>query len=40
MLAFVVKLYFYHLLMSTKSNIFTRGSAARENTTFGVHSVK
>ena len=27
-------------LMNTKSNIFTRGSATRENTTFGVHSVK
>ena len=27
-------------LMNTKSNIFTRGSATRENTAFGVHSVK
>ena len=27
-------------LMNTKSGIFTRGSATRENTTFGVHSVK
>ena len=27
-------------LMNTKSNIFTRGSATRENTTFVVHSVK
>ena len=27
-------------LMNTKSNIFTLGSATRENTTFGVHSVK
>ena len=27
-------------LMNTKSNIFTRGSATRENTTVGVHSVK
>ena len=27
-------------LMNTKSNIFTRGSATRENTNFGVHSVK
>ena len=27
-------------LMNIKSNIFTRGSATRENTTFGVHSVK
>ena len=26
--------------MNTKSNIFTRGSATRENTAFGVHSVK
>ena len=26
--------------MNTKNNIFTRGSATRENTTFGVHSVK
>ena len=26
--------------MNTKSNIFTRGSTTRENTTFGVHSVK
>ena len=26
-------------LMNTNSNIFTRGSATRENTTFGVHSV-
>ena len=26
--------------MNTKSNVFTRGSATRENTTFGVHSVK
>ena len=27
-------------LMNTKGNIFTRGSATRENTTFGVNSVK
>ena len=27
-------------LMNTKSNIFTCGSATRENTNFGVHSVK
>ena len=27
-------------LMNIKSNIFTRGSAFRENTTFSVHSVK
>ena len=26
--------------MNTKSGIFTRGSAFRENTAFGVHSVK
>ena len=26
--------------INTKSGIFTRGSATRENTTFGVHSVK
>ena len=26
--------------MNTESYIFTRGSATRENTTFGVHSVK
>ena len=26
--------------MNTQNNIFTRGSATRENTTFGVHSVK
>ena len=27
-------------LMNTKSNIFTRGCATHENTTFSVHSVK
>ena len=27
-------------LMNTKSGIFTRGFATRENTAFGVHSVK
>ena len=27
-------------LMNTRSNIFTSGSATRENTTIGVHSVK
>ena len=40
------KFYFFSVrsifisFMNTKSYIFTRGSATRENTTFGVHSVK
>ena len=36
---FQYKINFFSL-MNTKSNVFTRGSATRENTTFGVHSVK